>query len=350
MERKIWRGVAIISIMLHNFLHFGFGFTQENEMSYLQEHSDAFLKAVLQCPQSVVGEFLSFLGWIGVPVFVFLTGYGLCKNYPPHVHVRVSTYLKHSYLKLFFLLLPAILFFVYIDFRNGQYEVAAKHIFSLTMLHNLDYPDLHFVPGVYWYFSLTFQFYVVWLFFRNQFCNTVLFGISLISIIVLGVIGKSNMPNVLSIYKHCVTGWFPIFALGVWCAKKEEELLPYYGMFADLGLFIVFLILSIMVNMNYYTWLLSPFAGLIFFYCLARFTLGIPSVRTLLKFIGKYSAFIFVSHPIARQLYYILNCRVNLDNCSAISFYLIATILLSICYKKIYCIMMTVCNKKHGGI
>jgi len=79
----ILRGVAILFIMLHNFLHLEqYGFTGENEMSFSAEKAFGFFNAVSN-DSNVIAEFLSHLGWIGVPVFVFLTGYGIALTPPP---------------------------------------------------------------------------------------------------------------------------------------------------------------------------------------------------------------------------------------------------------------------------
>lgn len=81
---QVLRGMAILFIILHNLLHNPvFGLSKENEMSYSQELSDSFWMAFTSSGCNFLAEFFSFLGWTGVPVFVFLTGYGLTKNYPP---------------------------------------------------------------------------------------------------------------------------------------------------------------------------------------------------------------------------------------------------------------------------
>ena len=78
----ILRGVAILFIVLHNFLHFDcFGFTGENEMAFSSEKAIEFLGTIIN-GSSILGEFFSHLGWIGVPVFVFLTGYGVALTPP----------------------------------------------------------------------------------------------------------------------------------------------------------------------------------------------------------------------------------------------------------------------------
>ena len=221
----IMRGVAILFIMLHNFLHYGsFGFSKENEMSFSAEKQEVFLNAISAPDANIFGEFFSFIGWIGVPVFIFLTGYGLAKKYPIGCPFDRRKYLRHNYLKLFCLMFPAILFFLCMDIKNGMWESFFKHIFSLSMLHGLYYPQLKISPGVYWYFSLAFQFYIFYLIFRKYLTSTVLLLLSTLSLIILYWLCISDFEDVLSIYRHCITGWFPVFALGLYAASSDTPL------------------------------------------------------------------------------------------------------------------------------
>ena len=72
------KGYAIIFIALHNFLHMSYmGFVQENEMRFDISKSRLFFEHLLNPSWTIVGDLFSFIGWIGVPVFVFLSGFGL---------------------------------------------------------------------------------------------------------------------------------------------------------------------------------------------------------------------------------------------------------------------------------
>lgn len=91
---QILRGLAIMSIMLHNFLHNrSLGFTRENEMSYLSVKADAFFKVISSEGLSIY-ELFSYLGWVGVAVFVFLSGYGVMKSPPPQTVSETLYYPK----------------------------------------------------------------------------------------------------------------------------------------------------------------------------------------------------------------------------------------------------------------
>lgn len=270
---KIMRGIAILSIMLHNLLHNPvFGLSKENEMSYNQNLSDSFLNVLASGDTHIVAELISFLGWVGVPVFVFLTGYGLAQKYPPPSSaIDKRKYLYHNYLKLFFLMLPAVLFFIIGDIEDRELMRIAKKVFALTMLHNFDYPHLKINPSIYWYFSLTFQYYVFFLFFRKYLSGRNLLILSILSMLFLYVLGQSGWDNAMSIYKHCLTGWFPLFALGVWWSDKNLKGWMWNTTIAvEVLLFIGLFALLVLMSLNYMSWVFVPLIALGWFWCATR--------------------------------------------------------------------------------
>lgn len=74
------RGVAIVFIMLHNLLHLVIP-TLENEFVFQIERTRFFMNEVFSGGVDVVQDIFSFLGWYGVAVFLFLSGYGLTLKY-----------------------------------------------------------------------------------------------------------------------------------------------------------------------------------------------------------------------------------------------------------------------------
>lgn len=299
----VLRGVAILFIVLHNFLHLSrFLFTGENEMEFLSENAVGFFNAVLN-GSNVLGEFLSHLGWIGVPVFVFLTGYGVALK-SPIAKRDILTYIKRNYLKLLALMLPAVLFFAGIDILKGDvWPGLAKRFSYLTMLVNFAYPFLNCNPGVYWYFGLTFQFYLLWAFLgkRMNGKNMLIWSIVLLCFL-LGLSAYEN-PVALSIFRHCFTGWFPVFAIGVWFGlrKNEEDLKPK-SVWVELLLFVSFLGLILLMSRWLVSWVFVPIVALAWLIVIGLLLMRTRFLSEVFRWIGKYSACIFVCHPIARYL------------------------------------------------
>lgn len=74
------KGVAILFIVLHNLLHW-ISKTKENEFSYSVEKTKLFFENLFTNADTLWMDVFSFLGWYGVPAFLFLSGYGLVKKY-----------------------------------------------------------------------------------------------------------------------------------------------------------------------------------------------------------------------------------------------------------------------------
>ena len=71
------RGLAISIIVLHNIVHIAQNIFC-NEGFYTQEYTNDMLVNICTMPYSYI---ISFWGWLGVPLFIFLSGYGLQKKW-----------------------------------------------------------------------------------------------------------------------------------------------------------------------------------------------------------------------------------------------------------------------------
>ena len=345
---RVMRGLAILAIMYHNLLHTKiFGFSAENEMSFSYVKVDAFLQAI-QEGGCWGAEIVSFLGWLGVPVFVFLTGYGLSKKYPPqnltdHISLgqvlNKNRYLRHSYLKLFLLMLPAVLFFTIPDLVLHDYITAGKRRLSLTLLSNFKYPSLSYSAGFYWYFSLAFQFYILFLFLHNRFTKRQLIVWSIISLVLFAFLCSVDLPWWRSVYRHCFTGWFPLFALGILQAHRND-------VYADIwwgkscAIVICTAILVFVMNLNLISWVMVPIVALMFFITLSRLVISVKWLRLPIIWVGRYSAFVFVCHPIARVVANRLHGSVPLIG--IIILYFMMTMLLAVLYCRLYTKLLTI--------
>lgn len=333
----VLRGVAILAIMLHNFLHISdFGFSVENEMSFSKDLSQAFYSTLFSGNCNYVAELFSFLGWTGVPVFVFLTGYGLMKKYA-EIPNRWQ-FVKRNYLKLFWLLLPGLLVFLFFDVLKGSYLSMIRRLTYLTMLQNLDYPDLSVNPGVYWYFSLTFQLYLFFVLARKWMNSALwLLVLSILSLVGLWLLETFNCTHAFSIFRHCFTGWFPIFALGVFYAQQNKEIrVEKFPVSVDIAIAAILFAFMLLMNCNFEIWLLLPVVALFFFFVIGKLILRSGTFLTnCFSWMGKYSACIFVCHPIARAL--VLRLYPKLHHIGLVTIlYFILVVILAFYYNKAY--------------
>lgn len=336
----ILRGLAIMFIMLHNFLHNpSLGFSQENEMSFSSEKAHHFFNVLADGGVNAY-ELFSFLGWVGVPVFVFLTGYGISKVAPPSNLQSRAAYVKSKYLKLLLLLLPAILIYMLKDILHAEFlSNIYKRIVYLTMMANVAYPWVNCPPGVYWYFGLTFQFYLIYCFCGDFLKGKVLFIGSLLSIMGVAVLSLWGSPNALSVYMHCFTGWFPIFAIGIWVGgikNDQHSLLVSHNLVLELAVFLFSASLVLLMNRWMSSWLFVSIIALIMFVSAGLLVLRSGVLANAFKWIGGLSACIFVCHPIAR---FLINgfVRKQVDSLILVVLaYVALTFVLAIAYNKLY--------------
>jgi hypothetical protein len=80
-ESAALRGIAILGIMLHNYCHWlGFA-VKENEYTFDAERPMQFWDKLMSFDSDLFIHFFSFFGHYGVPVFLFVSGFGLVKKY-----------------------------------------------------------------------------------------------------------------------------------------------------------------------------------------------------------------------------------------------------------------------------
>lgn len=306
---NVLRGLAIVCIVFHNFLHQGFGFTTQNESSFSINRTQDFLESLCNGGfWNALGEIFSFLGWLGVPVFVFLSGYGLVKKYEQSTTpMDVKAFIRHSWLKLFLLMLPGVLFFaLYHQLTGiGGLNVNIRYGVYLSLLGNLFGVDT-MTPSIYWYFGLTFELYLAYI-ILNRYRSSFLLAAGIVFPIILQIcllhVGKDGF---IHFNLRNIVGWLPVFCSGILVGRYESN----FGSDHDNNIrsyyyLIILLVLSgllIICNTVPHLWVLIHFVSVLFFYCLARLLCKLRSVETAFAFIGLYSSFIFASHPISRLI------------------------------------------------
>lgn len=80
-ECSALRGIAILGIVMHNFLHWLRPMVKENEYQFHQNNVDGIMGVLSRLDWDIPLQLFSFFGHYGVPVFLFLSGYGLVKKY-----------------------------------------------------------------------------------------------------------------------------------------------------------------------------------------------------------------------------------------------------------------------------
>jgi hypothetical protein len=286
--------------MIHNYAHKLPGAAQENEFAYHLDNDNNFWNVLFSSDFLI--HFFSYWGHLGVPIFVFLSGYGLALKYNDHVQIKWKNYLGFHYRKLFFPLLYGTLAYIaVILIRDGNIHFSiARFIFQCTMLLNLIYPyEQNITPGPYWYFGMTMQLYLLYLFIIHRRSLKYMIGITMISIVFMGLL-IYDTHRILIWTKYNVVGWMTPLALGV-LAARFPSYIRYFSVRAKASVvFICLLPCLILCGRNYYLWLMTPVVVLLMGIAFVKF---IPSfVWEKVKVIGDISLYILIVHPIVREV------------------------------------------------
>lgn len=222
--------MAIVAIALHNYCHLMSFTIHENESSFTKEPVLDFFSQMTVPSNEWIYNFFSFLGWYGVPLFIFLTGFGLVRKYerqnaPP---MNKSVFLYSNWLKLFALLLPGVVYYVGYDAVHciltgdlGYLINIYNRLFILTFLNDIFAPWTGITPGVYWYFGLTLEFYFLYAFivYKQPIRILLLFTLASVALQVVVHEAFGNPLSMLWWVRQNITGWMVPFAFGIVYAR-----------------------------------------------------------------------------------------------------------------------------------
>ena len=176
-ECNALRGLAIIGIFLHNYCHWLGPIVKENEYQYFQKNVDALNVALTHPDSNLPLHLLSFFGHYGVPIFLFLSAYGLVMKYERKPDVSVSShssasvikyqlsqiwdFIRYHYLKLFKMMIVGFVAFTMVDaITPGRFHYDFLGVVAQLLMFNnvLPTPDKIIWPGPYWFFGLIFNY------------------------------------------------------------------------------------------------------------------------------------------------------------------------------------------------
>lgn len=183
MKRNEWlsraecaalRGLAILGIMLHNYCHWLALAVKENEYTFNMGKSRGLWYVITHPDANLPVHIVSYFGHYGVPVFLFLSGFGLVMKYEQNATPgRTGTgneatawqFIRHHYAKLFTMMAAGFAFFALVDrLTPGAFRFHADNIIAqlLMLINLLPRPDRIIWPGPYWFFGLMMQLYIVY--------------------------------------------------------------------------------------------------------------------------------------------------------------------------------------------
>ena len=317
-ECNALRGIAILGIFLHNFCHWLNPVVKENEYQYFQHNVDWFAQCAARVNELFPAHVISFFGHYGVPVFLFLSAYGLEMKYgngqgkaPDGRRVVVSSFVCYHYLKLFKMMIVGFICFTVVDAMTAgswHYNVA-QIVGQLLMINNFyDQPDRNIWPGPFWFFGLMLQLYVVYrlLLYRRHWGWTV----GLMAVCTVAQLFMDPEGENLNYWRYNFMGGMLPFGLGLLFARYGNKVMLVnltFGSFLMSWVVCSFFIVS--ASGSFYTWAIVPalvcYASVYFIKTVS--TLPLPWLRArigyVLGWLGNVSAALFVIHPAIRKVF-----------------------------------------------
>lgn len=289
----IIKAIAIILVVLHNFLHWTNNIG-ENEYQFNSNRIISFLDSIQINPTIFLNAILSYWGHYGVQLFIFVSGYGLAKQYSTYISYK--TYIVPKLIKIYSLLLFGLIIYILFFFSSMSIgNIFRLFTSTLLMYNNFSYSTLFRFAyiGPWWYFSLIFQLYVIFpilYHFLNKenkkekyFMTSILISYLLIYIL-FPITEKYNIP----LFGNFV-GHLPEFLFGIYVAISSKFRLSITIVILALCLFI----LSNIYNEFFPLSFLSITLLLLAIYYPIYSRLNRPFSKLLL-FIGNVSPFMFI--------------------------------------------------------
>lgn len=303
--------------MLHNYCHWLGPAVKENEFLFSSHRSMAFFRSMTSGDWYWIPiNLISFLGHYGVPVFLFLSAYGLVMKYESVESSSKSEpsalqFIRKHYSKLFLMMIFGYAMFLFVDFitpRSHHYR-AIDIPAQLLMLNNLlPNPDKIIWPGPYWFFGLMLQLYVIYrllLYRRSSW-----WGIAVVALCFVLQLMCHPESDTLNRLRYNSIGAMLPFVAGMIYARlcqhgrygllsQEKLLLPASLTLVGVALLALCCILA--GSSDFASWLWAPLAVCILWVAVVRL---LPQYAiSALAWLGNISAAIFVLHPILRKVF-----------------------------------------------
>jgi len=387
-ECTAMRGIAILAIMLHNYCHFIGKIVKENEYMYHEVNNDRLWFVLTNPDELLPVHLLSYFGHYGVPVFLFLSGFGLVKKYetspdPSKGGEGLRTegawqallpfgeagrgFILYHYLKLLRMLIVGFVLFLMVDaVTPGRFAFHWDNVLAqlLMYINVLPEPDKMIWPGIYWFFGLMMELYIVYrlLLYRRQAWLVV--GLIVVCWL-LQVFCDPDGETLNRLRYNCIGGMLP-FGVGIIVARvfsRSEEcgvwsentssadfaveataehislhtphssLLERTLHFPLLGLLLALasIPLVIVMSFSFHSWLWIPVVIIIGTIAMVK---AMPdAILKFFVFFGTYSAAMFVAHPVARKLFITVAWRQDIYD--GLMLYVVVAIALSWAVKQI---------------
>ena len=294
---SILKGIAILMIVLHNFLNkFGSG---ENEMNYDFASLQALWDNTLNVPASFLTGFFTYFGHFGVQLFIFASSYGLTKKYFADKKIQYKEYISYRLIKIYALVLFGLVVSLCYKAVAGQldFSVFLKNTLQvLSMTNNFSYDRIFSYIGPWWFFSLIIQLYFLFPFLYQYIRAKGLKGfytLLILSYVLIYILFSITEKAGIPLFGNFV-GHLPEFLLGIALAFFPECKIQS----KCIGFMAVVFIGS---NLSVYAFPFSFFSATLLLLALIYPVLFASKTKALV-FVGEISMFMFIINGQLRSL------------------------------------------------
>ena len=332
-ESKALRGIAILGIMLHNYCNFlGFA-VKENEYTFTAAKPQMLWDRLTALDHNLLIHLLSFFGHYGVPVFLFISGFGLVCKYEHSTpqRVRAVPFVAYHYMKLLRLMFLGYVAFAVVSYLHphGYHGYTAGRVAAqlLMYINILPDPDHIIKPGPYWFFGLMLQLYIVYRLLIYQQKTSNVLALIAICWVAQAMFTPESDPGgeTLNRIRYNFVGGMLPFGAGVLYARHGRELSTR----AYLAVAAVSAVAVFAGSYAFQSWLWVP----LFVVTGAVATIRLVPEKALkpLVWFGAISSALFVVHPITREIIIKMSYRGQVY--TGLIVYVIASLLLAWLFK-----------------
>ena len=310
-DTTLYKGIGILLIILHNFMHNHGGMQIENEFTFKPENIHKFIAITFggDLLHFFSGVF-SFLGHYGVQIFFFFSAYGLTIQYEKWKGANFN-FVYHRLKKIYFLMLYGILICISIYWFTGvSYGLMGTVIRFLILASTLNnFTTISLFSGPFWFFAPIIQFYVLFPIlyrFVTKFEISKIYIPIVLSLILIylfyytldGVSLPYNGVYKFSLFRNII-GHLPELLLGIIMGHFK---------FKSFSPLVIIISLIVFVGTQIFEWMfpLSFLSATIFLISLSdllvRNLRGF--FRRIISYLGKISMILFIVNSPFRLLFY----------------------------------------------
>lgn len=294
-QTTILKGLAMIMIVLHNFIH-ATNFITENEFDFNPERIIRLFVSIKNSIWMLINGPLSLWGFLGIELFIFISGYGLAKQF---IKKKPSSYFKYllpKLIKIYSLIIIGLLFYGLLLLPIGEinmtnYVHAIKsYLFLYTNFSTETLFSVRLI-GPWWYFSFVIQLYIIFpllYYFIDKYKEKGLFGLLLFSYILIYALSPIAEQHKFPIYANFI-GHLPELLIGMGFAYFKEFRINYKII---IPVFIIFTLSHFFEAIFPLSFACATILLLFMFYPFYKETT--KTKHKILLFIGQISMFMFV--------------------------------------------------------